>query len=134
VRSYFTQLAAFASRVDHACTAYHLEDLRTIRLEFRRILSILLAMTARRIIYSGRVQGVGFRWTAKELARGYDVLGTVRNLPDGTVELIVAGEHSEVTEFLRDLREDSVVAHHIKAAVEEKIATLPDLKGFTIVA
>ena len=42
-------------------------------------------MTARRIIYSGRVQGVGFRWTAKELARGYDVLGTVRNLPDGTV-------------------------------------------------
>jgi len=88
-------------------------------------------MTARRIIYSGRVQGVGFRWTAKELARGYDVLGTVRNLPDGTVELIVAGERGEVAEFLR---EDSAVAHHIKAAVEEKIATLPDLKGFTIVA
>jgi len=120
--------------VDHACTAYHLEDLRTIRLEFRRILSILLSMTARRIIYGGRVQGVGFRWTAKELARGYDILGTVRNLPDGTVELIVAGERGEVAEFLRDLREDSAVAHHIKTAVEEEIATLPELKGFSIVA
>ena len=91
MRSYFTQSAAFALRVDHACSAFHLEDLRTIRLEFRSILSIILAMTARRIIYSGRVQGVGFRWTAKELARGYDVLGTVRNLPDGTVEMVVAG-------------------------------------------
>jgi acylphosphatase len=120
--------------VDHAFTAYPLEDLRTIRLEFRRILSILLAMTARRIIYSGRVQGVGFRWTAKELARGYDVLGTVRNLPDGTVEMVVAGERGEVMEFLRDLREDSAVAHHIKGVVEEEIATLPELKGFTIVA
>jgi acylphosphatase len=98
------------------------------------MLSIILVMTARRIIYGGRVQGVGFRWTVKELARGYDVLGTVRNLPDGTVELIVAGEGGEVVEFLRDLREDSAVAHHIMTVVEEKIATLPDLKGFTIIA
>ena len=92
------------------------------------------SMTTRRIIYEGRVQGVGFRWTAKELARGYDVLGTVRNMPDGTVEMVVAGERGEVAEFLRDLREDSAVAHHIKGAVEEEIATLPELKGFTIVA
>lgn len=94
----------------------------------------MLAMTTRRIIYGGRVQGVGFRWTAKELARGYDVLGTVRNLPDGTVEMIVAGERGEVAEFLRDLREDSAVANHIKSAVEEEIAALPELRGFTIVA
>lgn len=91
-------------------------------------------MTCRKVLYEGRVQGVGFRWSAKELARGYDVLGTVRNLPDGTVELIVAGERGEVAEFLRDLREDSAVAHHIKGVFEEEIATLPELKGFTIVA
>jgi acylphosphatase len=103
-------------------------------LEILRAAPNIPAMTTRRIIYEGRVQGVGFRWTAKDLARGYDVLGTVRNLPDGTVEMIVAGEGSEVTEFLRDLREDSAVAHHIKGAVEEEIATLPELKGFTIVA
>ena len=90
-------------------------------------------METKRVIYEGRVQGVGFRYTAKDLARGYDVLGTVRNLPDGTVELIIAGETGEVTEFLRDLLEDSAVAHHIKEVFEEQIAPLPDLKGFAIV-
>lgn len=91
-------------------------------------------MTTKRIIFEGRVQGVGFRYTTKDLARGYDVLGTVRNLPDGTVELIVAGEGDEVAEFLRDLREDSPVAHHIKGMAEEEIGPLPELKGFSIVA
>lgn len=91
-------------------------------------------MQTKRVIYEGRVQGVGFRYTTKDLARGYDVLGTVRNLPDGTVELIVAGEGEEVGEFLRDLREDSVVAHHIKGVMENEIDPLPDLKGFSIVA
>ena len=40
------------------------------------------------VLYSGRVQGVGFRATVRYLACGYDVTGTVRNLPDGRVELI----------------------------------------------
>jgi acylphosphatase len=91
-------------------------------------------MKTKRVIYEGRVQGVGFRYTTKDLAKGYDVLGTVRNLPDGTVELIVAGDEGEVADFLRELREDSVVAHHIKTVYEEEIAALPDLKGFSIVA
>lgn len=91
-------------------------------------------MKTKRVIYEGRVQGVGFRYTTKDLARGFDVIGTVRNLPDGTVELIVSGENGEVTEFLRELREDSVVAHHIKSAFEEEIAALPDMKGFSIVS
>ncbi len=91
-------------------------------------------MTTKRVIYDGRVQGVGFRYTTKDLARGYDVLGTVRNLPDGTVEMIVSGETEELGEFLRDLREDSAVAHHIRSVSEEEIDPLPDLKGFSIVA
>jgi len=91
-------------------------------------------MKTKRVIYEGRVQGVGFRYTTKDLARGYDVLGTVRNLPDGTVELVVAGEADELADFLRELREESVVAHHIQSVFEEEIAALPDLKGFSIVA
>lgn len=90
-------------------------------------------MKTKRVIFEGRVQGVGFRYTAKDLARGYEVLGRVRNVGDGTVELIISGEGGEVGEFLRDLAEDSAVAHHITGMVEEEIAPLPDLKGFTIV-
>ena len=47
-------------------------------------------MTARRVLYEGHVQGVGFRFATKNIARGFDVVGTVRNLPDGRVELEAA--------------------------------------------
>lgn len=54
----------------------------------------------RRIYFSGRVQGVGFRYTTERLARHYDVTGYVQNLPDGRVELVVEGEWSVISEFL----------------------------------
>ena len=53
-----------------------------------------------RVTYSGRVQGVGFRYTAQHLAAGYAVAGHVRNLADGDVELVAEGEADEVERFL----------------------------------
>ena len=44
-------------------------------------------MIGRRVFFEGRVQGVGFRYSVRQLAKGYDVAGWVRNLPDGRVEL-----------------------------------------------
>ena len=54
----------------------------------------------KRVIYSGTVQGVGFRYTARRIAQGFDVAGYVRNLPDGTVELVAEGAPGEVERFL----------------------------------
>jgi acylphosphatase len=54
----------------------------------------------RRIVYSGRVQGVGFRMTARRIARRYKVSGFVRNLSNGTVEVVVAGAANETVRFL----------------------------------
>jgi acylphosphatase len=54
----------------------------------------------KRVIYSGQVQGVGFRYTAQELAADYPVGGYVRNLPSGEVELVAEGEDSVVEAFL----------------------------------
>lgn len=51
------------------------------------------------VLYSGRVQGVGFRYTVKTVATGFEVTGTVRNLPDGRVELVAEGRHAELEEF-----------------------------------
>ena len=56
-------------------------------------------MIRRTIHYSGRVQGVGFRFTTEAVARRFEITGFVRNLPDGRVELVAEGAESEVNRF-----------------------------------
>lgn len=51
------------------------------------------------VLYSGRVQGVGFRYTVKTVATGFEITGTVRNLLDGRVELVAEGSRPELEEF-----------------------------------
>jgi acylphosphatase len=65
----------------------------------------------RRVVYSGWVQGVGFRYTTLRMARGYDVTGFVRNLPDGRVELLAEGDPGTLDVFLG----------HVSAALFEHI-------------
>jgi Acylphosphatases len=57
-------------------------------------------MISLQVFYEGNVQGVGFRWSVRHAAKGFDVTGWVRNLPDGRVELNVTGEEEEVRAFL----------------------------------
>jgi acylphosphatase len=54
--------------------------------------------------YAGRVQGVGFRMSAEDAARPYDVVGWVKNLRDGRVELVAEGEDRVLKQFLDDIR------------------------------
>ena len=89
-------------------------------------------MKATRVLYEGYVQGVGFRWTAKRIAQGYDVTGWVRNLPDGRVELKVSGEDDEVAAFLGAIRE-STLGGHIAAEHTAEIQIPSPFKGFRIV-
>jgi acylphosphatase len=60
------------------------------------------------IFYSGRVQGVGFRYTTKNVAMGYEVTGAVRNLPDGRVELIAEAPKDELEAFRVAIRESGL--------------------------
>jgi acylphosphatase len=75
---------------------------------------------------------VGFRWTTRSIATGFDVCGTVRNLADGRVELVAGGGDDEVKAFLRAVRE-STLAGHIVAERAEDIELAECPKGFTIV-
>ena len=88
-------------------------------------------MTGRHVFYEGRVQGVGFRWTVKNFARGYDVIGWVRNLPDGRVEMQVSGEANEVDSFIEAI-EESELKSHIKKSDVRPIPPLIGVQGFDI--
>ena len=61
-------------------------------------------MIRRTVLFSGRVQGVGFRYTTCRVAEDHAVTGYVRNLPDGRVEIVVEGDTSEVERFLTALK------------------------------
>ena len=61
--------------------------------------------TARHIIFKGRVQGVGFRFTALSIARRCQLTGTVRNLSNGSVEMTAQGHPDDISDCIRDLQE-----------------------------
>ena len=90
-------------------------------------------MIAKKVIFEGRVQGVGFRYTVKDLARGFDVSGMVKNLADGSVELQVMGEDEEVDDFINEIAVESAVASGIKNQYIEEIPLLESGIGFRIV-
>ena len=57
------------------------------------------------VFYSGRVQGVGFRYTTNRIAADFRVTGSVRNLPDGRVHLVAEGSPEEIARFLLSVEE-----------------------------
>lgn len=66
-------------------------------------------MVRRHIYFSGRVQGVGFRFQASWAAKRLELTGWVRNLDDGRVEMEVQGEPHVIDRMLEALREDSFI-------------------------
>ena len=84
------------------------------------------------VYYSGRVQGVGFRYTVKSLTPGFEVTGTVRNLPDGRVELVAEGAREELDAFRQAVRE-SGLARLIQREEEFWSEADGSFRGFEIV-
>jgi len=67
------------------------------------------------------------------LAKGFDVCGWVKNLPDGSVEMQVMGEDGEVMDFIHEIAVESALAARVKNYYVEGIALLQGCKGFAIV-
>jgi acylphosphatase len=88
-------------------------------------------MISLQIFYEGSVQGVGFRYSIKRIANGFDVTGSVRNLRDGRVELQVSGEETEVSAFLDAINQSELRAH-IKKQIESPLAQPPGTRSFEI--
>ncbi|HYF37617.1 MAG TPA: acylphosphatase [Prosthecobacter sp.] len=89
-------------------------------------------MIAKQIFYSGRVQGVGFRYSTKQIASGFEVTGWVKNLPDGRVELQAqAHDPEELDSFLREI-DESNLGSLIKEREVNSIPPMTGVRGFSI--
>jgi acylphosphatase len=84
----------------------------------------------RRIHYTGRVQGVGFRWTTARVLGDLDLSGYVRNLPDGRVELVLEGEPQAIEEGARRLRD--TMKSYIRSESQETSPATGEFRGFGV--
>jgi acylphosphatase len=89
------------------------------------------AKERREVHYTGRVQGVGFRYTARQVAQGIAVTGFVRNLDDGRVQLVVEGEPAELERMLAAIGER--MADYIHDMKSHKAIATGEFRTFEIV-
>lgn len=82
------------------------------------------------VFLEGHVQGVGFRFTTFQLAKGFEVTGFVRNLPDGRVQLELEGERAECVAFIKALSEE--MAGFIRDKSQTENTREPEFRDFTI--
>ncbi len=83
-----------------------------------------MSQITKHIIFSGRVQGIGFRFTAFNIANQYQLTGFVRNLPDETVEMLVQGNPDDIADCIRDIQE-SFTSYITETKIED---TTPNLQ------
>jgi acylphosphatase len=88
-------------------------------------------MSASQVFFEGNVQGVGFRYSVRHIAKGFDVTGWIRNLRDGRVEMQVSGADAEVRAFLEAIMQSELRAH-IKKEDFTPLADAPPTRGFEI--
>jgi acylphosphatase len=84
----------------------------------------------REIYYSGRVQGVGFRYTVRSLASHCAVTGFVKNLPNGRVQLVAEGTAGEIDALLAEIR--SQMGDYIHNMEENSLPATGRFRGFEI--
>jgi acylphosphatase len=89
-----------------------------------------MEQTAKKIVFSGRVQGVGFRFTVLNIANNYRLTGYVHNLPSNSVETLVQGPPESIDSFLRDIEES--FAGYVRETDVKPVALNPSLTDFKI--
>lgn len=88
------------------------------------------AVERRVVYYRGRVQGVGFRYTAQEVATGFAVTGYVQNLPDGRVLIVAEGKRAELDHFLGEVM--ARLGHYISGVQSSVLPAEGGFRGFGV--
>lgn len=87
-------------------------------------------MVAKHVIFTGSVQGVGFRFTAHRMAIRHQLTGFVRNMLDGSVEMLAQGSTEDIDDCIRDIKE--YFAGYIRETRIEEIPPDTRYKEFRI--
>lgn len=82
------------------------------------------------VFFTGRVQGVGFRYQALQVAKGFEVSGFVMNLPDGRVQLEAEGTAAEVRDFIVAVQER--MEGYVRKVEQTETQRAAQFKGFSI--
>lgn len=90
-------------------------------------------MPASTVTYTGHVQGVGFRYSVKQIAAGFEVCGTVQNLEDGSVKLLAQAFDAEELQAFLEAIDNSHLRGHIERRQIEALPMQKGLRGFQIV-
>jgi len=89
-----------------------------------------MAPERRTVLYSGTVQGVGFRWTTMRALQDLTLTGYVRNLLDGRVELLLEGETADLDRALARIRD--ALGAHIHEEAQTVTAATGEFAGFGV--
>ncbi|MCA9213695.1 MAG: acylphosphatase [Planctomycetales bacterium] len=87
-------------------------------------------MNGRRYLFSGNVQGVGFRYTTQRIASRFAVVGFVRNLSDGRVELVVEGNDAEIDAFASEVK--LALSQNIEGVSTDRLPATGQFDSFSI--
>jgi acylphosphatase len=82
------------------------------------------------IIFRGNVQGVGFRYTARTVAQRHTIAGFVKNITDGTVEVVAEASEPDLARFLAELERE--MAPFIESRTTERIQATGEFHGFSV--
>ncbi len=83
-------------------------------------------MVAKHLIFTGQVQGVGFRYASQRTASRHNLKGWVRNLPNGSVEMVAQGENQDIDDCINEIQES--FAGYIR---DTEINDIPPNPGYT---
>jgi acylphosphatase len=83
------------------------------------------------MIFTGRVQGVGFRYTVRSFSENSGIVGWVRNLPDGSVEMVAEGETSSLDDLVSRIK--LYFGGHIRDCLLQKLPATDEYTGFDII-
>ena len=83
------------------------------------------------ILFTGHVQGVGFRYSVRRISRSFNVVGTIQNLNSGKVRVVVEGSEGEVERFIESINESA--PGHISKIERSLDTPTGEFSGFEII-